>query len=159
MSALSVRGERVAVGYTDGGVAVLDLRFASSSDISGNVSRNSSSSFDAHDDSAAAVVWSDRFHEGECRSVDLDPSGKLLLTAGFGGVCVVVNAADGVNANVANAATSAEVGIDTQGRGCYCGHVDKVVSARWRPGTCDGAVGFASCGVDRTVRYWHAAAR
>ena len=76
LSALSVRGERVAVGYTDGGVAVLDLRFASTADVgqsSGNV----------RDDSAAAVVWSDRFHEGECRSVDLDPSGKLLLTAGF----------------------------------------------------------------------------
>ena len=160
LSALSVRGERVAVGYTDGGVAVLDLRYASSSDISGNVSRSSSSSFDAHDDSAAAVVWSDRFHEGECRSVDLDPSGKLLLTAGFDGVCVVVNAADGVNANVAEYGDEgAEVVRDGTPRGCYCGHVDKVVSARWRPGTCDGAVGFASCGVDRTVRYWHAAAR
>ena len=150
LSALSVRGERVAVGYTDGGVAVLDLRFASTADVgqsSGNV----------RDDSAAAVVWSDRFHEGECRSVDLDPSGKLLLTAGFDGVCVVVNAADGVNANVSEYGDESKV-VDG-GRGCYCGHVDKVVNARWRPGTRDGAVGFASCGVDRTVRYWHAAAR
>ena len=46
------------------------------------------------------MVWSDRFHEGDV-GVDLDPSGKLLLTGGFDGVCVVVNAADGINANVA----------------------------------------------------------
>ena len=172
LSALSVRGERVAVGYTDGGVAVLDLRCASSSDNIGNSYGHSS--FDAHDDSDSAVVWSDRFHEGECRSVDLDPSGKLLLTAGFDGVCVVVNAADGINANVAEYANDTHTRADRDahandparkggvlvdgGRGCYCGHVDKVVSARWRPGTSDGAVGFASCGVDRTVRYWHAAA-
>ena len=164
LSALSVRGERVAVGYTDGGVAVLDLRYASSSSVESSVGNSYAGR--SRDDSAAAVVWSDRFHEGECRSVDLDPSGKLLLTGGFDGVCVVVNAADGINANVAeyandesltHADTRGGVPVDG-GRGCYCGHGDKVVSARWRPGTSDGAVGFASCGVDRTVRYWHAAA-
>ena len=118
---------------------------------------------DFDSDSGAAAVWSDKFHDGECRSVDLDPSGKLLLTAGFDGVCCVVNAADGVNANVANAADEnygpargiVVLGGFTAG-GVYCGHDDKVVSARWRPGTSDGAVGFASCGVDRTVRYWRA---
>ena len=158
VSAMSVRGERVAVGYSDGGVAVLDLRYAST--VSSDDTRTRA---DFDSDSGAAAVWSDKFHDGECRSVDLDPSGKLLLTAGFDGVCCVVNAADGVNANVANAADEnygpargiVVLGGFTAG-GVYCGHDDKVVSARWRPGTSDGAVGFASCGVDRTVRYWRA---
>jgi len=65
LQALSVRGGLIAAGYANGGVAVFDWA------------------------SGGACVWSELLHEGECRSVDLCPAGKLLLSGGFDGACRV----------------------------------------------------------------------
>lgn len=74
VSALSVRRELVCVGYTNGGVAAMDMRCATA-----EVDEASSSSFSSY----SSVLWSDVLHAGaECRSVDLSPSAGLLLTAG-----------------------------------------------------------------------------
>ena len=58
--------------------------------------------------SGAGVLWSAVLHQGECRSVDLCPAGKLLLSGGFDGSCHVTAAGDGGSA------------------GSYTMHADKV---------------------------------
>jgi WD40 repeat protein len=61
----------LAAGYANGGVAVFDWA------------------------SGGTCVWSELLHEGECRSVDFCPAGKLLLSGGFDGACRVTSVGPG----------------------------------------------------------------
>ena len=133
---MSVRRFLVATGYSDGGVAVCDMRKATST--------GSSNGSGSGVTSRTAVLWSEAPHAGsEVRSVEVDPSGTMVLTGGFDGRCRVVRADDGSYNDVTHGVT-------------HDGHDDKVVCARWRPVTGKGEYpygpSFASCGVDRTVR-------
>jgi len=136
LTAMSVRRFLVATGYSDGGVAVCDMRKATST--------GSSNGSGSGVTSRTAVLWSEAPHAGsEVRSVEVDPSGTMVLTGGFDGRCRVVRADDGSYNDVTHGVT-------------HDGHDDKVVCARWRPVTGKGEYpygpSFASCGVDRTVR-------
>ncbi|GAQ87451.1 hypothetical protein KFL_003540030 [Klebsormidium nitens] len=72
-------------------------------------------------------------HTADCRSVDVSPGGRWLLTGGFDGSIGIVDARTGWRV-----------------AGVYRAHGDKVIQSRWHP----GGVGFATSSADRTVRVW-----
>ena len=125
LTSVSLRGDLVAAGFDDGVVAVHDARYP-----------------------AAGALWRERAHDGECRSVDLCPAARSILSAGLDGTCRVASAQEGSGG----------------GGGGFGGgfggvrvvtHGGKVACARWAPPRrAGGGMGFASCGTDKTVKVW-----
>ena len=66
------RSRRGGIDVIIGGVAVHDARYP-----------------------AAGPLWRERAHDGECRSVDLCPAARSVLSAGLDGTCRVACAQEG----------------------------------------------------------------